>query len=149
MVFETGHWYLGGADLPVFVTQGMLLDGAEEYGFASVTLWEGETGPLPPGIVRDPDVNTIALARFVAPNRSFKLASEVKWVRDVTAPATGGARPDKLEVPPVLPPDAARAPLPPPKSGWLPLFTLGVFASTFVAVGAVAGHFLPRLLWRR
>lgn len=124
MLAKPGHTYFGAADLPWFVSVGMLLDGAAGEGFDRVQVWAREDFPLPfeppPG-----EYSHVAIGRYFRPTeRRIFLPTQVKWVFDLT-PVSG---PVDSDAPPSVPTQPA-PPSKPPIARPSPLFLAGYYGS--------------------
>lgn len=86
MFFQQGHFYIAGANVPVFVSDDMLRKGGTDNGFAEIQIVDRDNFPisqLPSGIPGS-DWDTVLMGRRVAPDGTVDLPSEVKWVVDTT-----------------------------------------------------------------
>jgi hypothetical protein len=85
---ESGHQYIGGAAKPWYVSQGMIVSGAESKGFVDVKVAPRSDypvfslPPIPPG--SQDDWNVIGTARRAGASSSLDLPDAVRWVVDIT-----------------------------------------------------------------
>lgn len=112
--FFPGHRYFGAADVPFFVTRGMIDSEASKAGFADLMVWERDELVLPFKPHTD-DWNTLAFAKFVGESpRTQVMPDEVAFVFDLDfkpeAPVPNGPPPLPTDKPLMVPePKRARA----------------------------------------
>jgi hypothetical protein len=155
MIFEQGHLYVGGADVPFFVTKSMLVSAGKDNGFDQIQIFDKKDFPfwtLPPGsIPSGVSWNTVARGVRVAPTGNVAFPSDVKWVVDITpAPiVTAGTVPSQPQAQPL--PDTTPlpdwVPLPPtrpmPDAGGAPAVNVptGLKLPLMVGAGVIGGTF--------
>lgn len=85
-LFETGHTYIGGADVPFIVSEDMIRGELEDNGFADVRLWDaGDFGPLPFAV--SGDFNTVGMATYRGASKTLDMPDELAFLHDLTPPA--------------------------------------------------------------
>lgn len=147
MFVKKGHTYIGGASVPFFVTDSMLVDGGRSKGFDQIQIFERDGFPLaklptiPPGT--DDDWDTIAIGTRVGPDEDVTLPSAVRWVVDVT-PATAPPPVPGPSLPGSMPPDVIQAGPPP---SWIDVPSLpparpGVNMPLAIGLGVIGGLFV-------
>lgn len=149
MLFRQGHLYIGGADVPFFVSDNALRSGATDKGFTGVQVKDRDDVPLStvPPQARG-DWNTMVSGRWAKADADISLPSQVAWVVDVTpapvvmttAGSSGGALPPPAPFPfPIpLPPDRPTA----PSDGTKLNVPSGLGMPLVVGMGVIGGVFL-------
>jgi len=88
MIAHQGHTYIGGADVPIVVSNAKIAEWLTAHGFSGVLVVSRDKFPIkdlpliPAGT--EDDWDTVAVATRVAPTGDVSVPSRVRWIVDVT-----------------------------------------------------------------
>lgn len=160
MFFQQGRVYMGGVNVPFFVSDSKLRDGLVEKGFSNIQIVARDDFPIvnlpprPPGTSDDWD--TVVVGTRTGPDASIDVPIEARWVFDVSplpAAATAAAAAPTLPLqpapgapqawPPLSDLVTTQTPLSIPQVPKLPLLVgLGVVGGTMIGWWAVQHLFV-------